>query len=495
VAPDTQATQLRPNLEGDGFTLVSHSRRSRKGKEKAGVNGQTNVSPAFTNITPASYAGTAAAAANIQQPKANTRRTATPVTVTEVTVIRSGGHADLQIEGLIRSRLADAIVREVRLRMTDKVAKPILLRAGRWSVHPRSKGNFVYSFDGNVPFDTILSYEHILLQPFHGTGQLRPSLGWTRLLAHGVPIKDNDGLVFGPGALLDEIRALPGLDRVFFAMPPRWLKPIDRVQGHYSTVTFAISDPDGTVSNTLMRSRVALFGKEVLLKRWIDKPALVQCSRCHALGHSKVSKACPLGKDSVKCHICGGAHKSEEHDKHCTQKHAVAGICDCAVKCLNCLKTGHNCRDHRCPARELFRPKAPRRTGKAKSSGSATNPQGQTETQLPEEDPFRPPLPLPPNASRAEKAAHKEHAFNYFMNNLYHEPESEARDPREDWMDDDDTPDLLGDPWNNFYVPGDTRSHPEASGSHPAEPSNQPKESISHSPSRLQNGADTATLA
>jgi hypothetical protein len=61
--------------------------------------------------------------------------------------------------------------------MAKAVAKPIPLRAGRWSVHPRSKGNFVYSFDGHIPFDVISSYEHILLRPFQGTGQLCPSLG------------------------------------------------------------------------------------------------------------------------------------------------------------------------------------------------------------------------------------------------------------------------------------------------------------------------------
>lgn len=57
------------------------------------------------------------------------------------------------------------------------VAKPIVLRAGWWSVHPRSRGNFVYSFDGNIPFDIIESYERILLAPFFGSGKLSPSMG------------------------------------------------------------------------------------------------------------------------------------------------------------------------------------------------------------------------------------------------------------------------------------------------------------------------------
>ena len=160
-------------------------------------------------------------------------------------------------------------------------------------------------------------YEHILLEPFQGTGKLCPSLGWTQLLAYGTPLRDNDGYHFSPKALLKEVRAMPGLKKAFFAMQPRWLRPVERITTAYSTITFAISDPDGSITNTLLNNRAALFGKEVTVSKWIDKPILIQCSLCHALGHNKASRACPLGKDSVKCHKCGGAHKSENHDHHC----------------------------------------------------------------------------------------------------------------------------------------------------------------------------------
>lgn len=405
--------------------------------------------------------------------------------------------------------------------MAKAVAKPIPLRAGRWSAHPRSKGNFVYSFDGSIPFDIISSYEHILLQPFHGSGQLRPSLGWTRLLAHGVPIMDNGGMVFGPDALMEEIKTLEGLDKIYFAMPPRWLKPVERVQGPYSTVTFAISDPDGTLTDTLLRNRLALFGKEIMVRRWIDKPALVQCSHCHALGHSKVSKSCPLGKDSVKCYICGGTHRSEEHDQHCTQNHAVAGLCDCPLRCLSCQITGHNCRDHRCPARELFRPKVPRKAGKAKERGVAANATRMAEASAPEREPNtmedqqsfprppspRPPSPLPQNATRAQKTAHRNQTYKYFMNNVYRQDEET---PRGDYVDEDEPMGSEDDPFRNFlpdeaqdgvnYVAGEydycypetPGSQPTAAGSRLNEPNNHPREPGRHSPSRPFGGADTA---
>jgi hypothetical protein len=224
---------------------------------------------------------------------------------------------------------------------------------------------------------------------------------------------DNDGSCFGPEALLEETEAPPGLKKTFFAMQPRWLKPLERITSLYSTITFAISDPDGSITNALLNNRAAFFGKEVTISRWVDKPALIQCSRCHALGHNKASRLCPLGKDSVKCYRCGGAHRTEKHDQHCPRKHAVTGLCDCShFKCLNCHKTGHNSRDIRCPARELYRPRATRKADKTRNKGkeravdlTAERAEGTdapfesifqsptpTPSGTPNEDPFDPPL-------------------------------------------------------------------------------------------------------
>jgi len=355
--PDT----TQPTEEERDFTTVTRKGRGKKDK----------TSPLQSNPTPTSYANVAASAANTKQQTAPPKAVTQLPRITEVTVLRAGreGHLDPHIEESIRARAADAIVREVRLKMSNAVAKPIPLRAGRWSAHPRSKGNFVYSFDGNVPFDLIKSYERILLAPFHNTGKLSPSMGWTRLLAHGVPVGEY-GRPTGSEALLKEVQTMPGLKKAHFAMAPRWLKPAERIFTDYSTITFAISDPDGSIASTLLKGRAALFGKEVEIQRWVDKPALVQCSCCHSLGHIKTSRACPLGKDSVRCHICGGSHQSEEHHQKCPRKHAVAGICDCThFKCINCHKTGHNAREPLCPARDLYRPRTKRRPRKNRGKG------------------------------------------------------------------------------------------------------------------------------
>jgi hypothetical protein len=195
------------------------------------------------------------------------------------------------------------------------------------------------------------------------------------VIAHGVPFVENDGRVFGPEALLTEVHTLPGLKRAVFAMEPRWLRLIGQIRGPYSSVTFTYSDPDGTITSTLLKGRPTLFGKEVQIQKWINKPQLVQWLRCYVLGHNKASKACPLRQDSIKCYICGRAHKSEEHDQKCPHKHTIAGICDCTnYKCINCFKTGHNCREEICPAREQYRPWSRRPAGGSKSKGKQRDP-------------------------------------------------------------------------------------------------------------------------
>ena len=230
------------------------------------------------NLTPASYTGVALATAALPQQSAPSRPTLSPPVITEVTVLHSGGLKDTHAEQQIQVCAPDSIVWEVKLKMAKALTDPIPLCAGCWSIQALSKGNFVYSFNGHIPFDIISSYKHILLEPFHGLGQLCPSLGWTRLLAHGVPFINDIGNTFNTDELQQEVHTLLGLGEVFFTMAPRWLKPIGTINFIYSSITFAISDPNGATNNALMTGHAALFGKKVLIKKWIDNPPLVQCS-------------------------------------------------------------------------------------------------------------------------------------------------------------------------------------------------------------------------
>ncbi|KAH9995170.1 hypothetical protein BJV74DRAFT_795286 [Russula compacta] len=103
----------------------------------------------------------------------------------------------------------------------NAVAQPIPLRVGRWSINPRSKGNIVFSFDE---------------------------------------------------MLLKEVCTLQGLEEAHFTMAPWWLKLLECITPPYTSITLVFLDPDSIIANKLITGRSALFGKEVTIEKWVDKP-------------------------------------------------------------------------------------------------------------------------------------------------------------------------------------------------------------------------------
>ena len=382
-APD-RPTPGETQAPTDGAWIQTTSKRNRR-KGKAA---QTNPTPQQINLTPRSFADVTATTAqtpNSPPTQSHTARVANPVPAfTEVTVIRFGGALRSPLEQATRLRQPDAIVREVRANMAKAVAKPLPIVSGRWSSGARSKGNFVFTMRGQVDFAFIQTFEHFLTGPFPGGGQLCPNQGWTKLLVHGVPIMDNDNRIFGPEDLLKEVRTMEGLRNVYFSSLPRWIKRVEGLSSCYTSLTFAFSDPDSSITKHLLKNRQALFGKQVDIERWIDKPLLVQCGRCHALGHAASSKTCRLPPDSIKCYICGKGHSTDTHDRECprSKQHKTAGICDCRLQCLSCNKVGHHAKDRTCPAREGYRSRKPRLNHKGKGvERNPTNPQPEATPQ------------------------------------------------------------------------------------------------------------------
>ena len=150
------------------------------------------------------YALAAQQAVNTNPPLPSNNKPGPPrAAITEVTVLQFGGLTDIQQETAIRACLADAITCKVRTAVEKAVHRPICIIAGQWSVSSKSRGNFVYTLAREVPFTTIQSYESLLIAPFPGPSQLCPSLGWVRLLVHGVPTMDNS--IRGPDSLLKEV--------------------------------------------------------------------------------------------------------------------------------------------------------------------------------------------------------------------------------------------------------------------------------------------------
>ena len=93
------------------------------------------MTPPQINLNPASYASTAAAATNTKNNQSRHLETNAQLpAITEIHRVLqkrgAGGHADPQLELSIRARAADAIVREVRLKMASTVPNPIPTQSG-----------------------------------------------------------------------------------------------------------------------------------------------------------------------------------------------------------------------------------------------------------------------------------------------------------------------------------------------------------------------------
>ena len=142
--PLAAATSSNETDKPQGFLMVKHCRNRGGTAKKEGLGAAPK--PTHINLTPTSYANAAAVAADLPQ-KCNAGKSApSPPSITKVTVLRYGGHMDADTKQQIYARAPNAIICEVKLRMVKALSNPISLRVGRWSIHPHSKGNFIYSF-------------------------------------------------------------------------------------------------------------------------------------------------------------------------------------------------------------------------------------------------------------------------------------------------------------------------------------------------------------
>ncbi|KAH9161993.1 hypothetical protein EDB89DRAFT_2154490 [Lactarius sanguifluus] len=96
---------------------------------------------------------------------------------TEATVIRGLGLDDIAFELTIRKMAPAHIVAETRSEVECLSGGKVTLLSGRWSQHAKAH-NFVYTFKGIVPFETIFPLRDVLTKPLM-TGHLVPNDGWT----------------------------------------------------------------------------------------------------------------------------------------------------------------------------------------------------------------------------------------------------------------------------------------------------------------------------
>jgi hypothetical protein len=119
-------------------------------------------------------------------------------------------------------------------------------------------------------------------------------------------------------------------------------------------VITAILDADNSVCQRASSEGVCMFGRQVKFVRAGSSPSLVQCLRCHEIGHYYTSPKCQW--TTSHCYRCGGDHDAHDHSFECKKAHKVVGVCDCTPKCILCKGSGHHAREKQCPMRGDFVP-------------------------------------------------------------------------------------------------------------------------------------------
>ncbi|KAH9010856.1 hypothetical protein EDB85DRAFT_2160630 [Lactarius pseudohatsudake] len=260
---------------------------------------------------------------------------ARPLT-TEVVVIRNGGFEDSRREEKLRGRSPRDIVMEVRTEVERQCRNPIKVLSGRWLTTYQKTGNFVYTLAGDVSIPAMVSYKKWLCGPFPDA-QIPPTAGWVWAHLRGVPTRDEDRVLYTGEELLKEVQSNEMFAEAMYTATPKWQIPPEKMMSETATVLVAYVDPTGEISKHALADGVFMFGAQIKFVVAGDKPALIQCRRCHLLGHNKT-------------------RASARHNFECKGPHKVAGKCDCALKCILCGKSRHNARSRACPKRGDFAP-------------------------------------------------------------------------------------------------------------------------------------------
>ena len=345
--------------------------------EAAQKSGKTTTTKNATEVqqpwikTQPRYAAAAAKAAPPSSNKTRGRKnspTTNTAPTTKVTVIRKGGVSNEAEEQAIHARPIGETIMALRTAIESLSASAPQLLSGHWTASANTTGNFLLAFNGNIPFDKITPYTKIIRSVL-GCGDLAPAEGWTWVQLREVPTSDANGHKYDNDDLNGEVRRNPALATALFGMAPHWQQnPTNILRIPTSTVLIPIVDTTDTVIKATAQQGVFMFGKPVKFVVTGDSPRLIQCGRCHLLGHPTRSPLCKLHPAAAKCYRCGGGHHSDNHDYECKGTHRTPGRCNCTPKCLLCGNMGHHARSRKCPKRGDFAP--PR----LDSLGTETNP-------------------------------------------------------------------------------------------------------------------------
>jgi hypothetical protein len=332
-------------------------RRSNIGMSFAAVIMETTMDQQFQ------AAGHARLARGVQKRnpsgKLKQGHSAAPLGFTDVVVIREGGSEDREVEDTFRRRLPVDIAQAAQMALNAVVRSPPIILRGRWAESVEKSGNFVFRFAGNLSPQVIASYRDSLCSHFPAAESacVVPTTGWTWVQFRGVDIARVEGdseIIYSLEELEKALRANPCFNSVIFCAKPHWQGNPANFRSNAATVIAAILDPDNSACQRASSEGVCMFGRRIKFVRAGAAPSLVQCTRCHEIGHYYSSPKCRW--TTSRCYRCGGPHDARDHDFECKRQHKVVGVCDCVPKCILCKNSGHHAREKGCPARGDFVP-------------------------------------------------------------------------------------------------------------------------------------------
>jgi hypothetical protein len=235
---------------------------------------------------------------------------------------------------------------QTRIRQQLGEASPeIIVLAGRWW-SPLSS-NFTLTFAGRPTVATVLKYKEAILRPFGpNIFELTPEEGQTRLVFQGVPLMRNaDGELPPPEEVCREL----GKNLPYRACTPiggpEWCKATrENPSARIGAFTFLLSDPGRKLAN-IIRKPVFMYGARVNVGYATRFTPFRQCAKCHVLYHS--TEKCNRPPGYTRCHICGiPNHTADDHAQKCKANTHRSLLCDCPIRCFNCVANGKSGEGH-----------------------------------------------------------------------------------------------------------------------------------------------------
>jgi hypothetical protein len=257
-------------------------------------------------------------------------------------------------------RLTDRNIAQAAQHMLNAIvhSPPIILR-GRWLETVEKSGNFVFHFAGNLSPQVVASYQTSLCSHFPAAEHacVVPTTGWTWVQFRGVDVAHVEGdteIIHNGEELLRAICANLCFNDAIFCAKPHWQGNLANFRTRTAMIIAAILDTDNSICQRASSKGICMFGRQIKFVRASNSPSLVQCLRCHEVGHYYTSPKCRW--TTTQCYCCGGSHDACDHDFECKKPHKEVGICDCTPKCFLCKGSGHHTREKGCPVRGDFVP-------------------------------------------------------------------------------------------------------------------------------------------